>query len=63
MCADIVVFDARTVSDRATFEDPPHQYAAGVKHVFVNRGHVLRDGEHGSQAGPGAVGTGQNTVG
>ena len=45
MFADIVVFDAQTISDRATFEDP-HQYAVGVKHVFVNGDHVLRDGEH-----------------
>jgi len=45
MFADVVVFDPSTIADRATFEDP-HQYAVGVKHVFVNGGHVLRDGEH-----------------
>jgi len=43
--ADIVVFDPRTIADKATFEKP-HQYAAGMKHVFVNGARVLKDGEH-----------------
>jgi N-acyl-D-amino-acid deacylase len=45
MFADIVVFDPGTISDQATFEKP-HQYALGMKHVFVNGVHVLKDGEH-----------------
>jgi N-acyl-D-amino-acid deacylase len=45
MFADIVVFDPAAIADRATYEQP-HQYAVGVKHVFVNGVHVLRDGEH-----------------
>jgi N-acyl-D-amino-acid deacylase len=42
--ADIVVFDAETVADRATYEDP-HQYAVGVRDVVVNGQVALRDGE------------------
>ncbi|HEV8158119.1 MAG TPA: D-aminoacylase, partial [Pyrinomonadaceae bacterium] len=35
MFADIVIFDPNTIADRATFEKP-HQYAVGVRDVFVN---------------------------
>ncbi|HEX8184858.1 MAG TPA: D-aminoacylase [Blastocatellia bacterium] len=45
MYADVVVFDPRTIADKATFEKP-HQYAVGMKHVFVNGVQVLKDGEH-----------------
>ncbi len=43
--ADVVVFDPKTIADNATFEKP-HQYAVGMKHVFVNGRQVLKDGEH-----------------
>ncbi|HEX8999276.1 MAG TPA: D-aminoacylase [Blastocatellia bacterium] len=49
--ADVVIFDPKTVGDRATFEKP-HQYAVGMQHVFVNGRHVLKDGEH-TDAKPG----------
>lgn len=33
--ADVIVFDPNEFRDMATFDDP-HQYARGMKHVFVN---------------------------
>lgn len=51
--ADVVVFDPATVGDPATFRQP-HQYATGIRHVFVNGATVLRDGEHTGER-PGLV--------
>ncbi|MCP4898989.1 MAG: D-aminoacylase [bacterium] len=51
--ADVVVFDPRTIQDHATFTEP-HQYATGMKHVFVNGVQVLAEGEH-TGALPGKV--------
>lgn len=39
--ADITVFDAQTVADRATYFDP-HHYSVGIRHVVVNGIPVLR---------------------
>jgi N-acyl-D-amino-acid deacylase len=51
--ADVVVFDRAKMQDHATFENP-HQYSAGMVHVFVNGAQVLKDGEH-TGARPGRV--------
>jgi N-acyl-D-amino-acid deacylase len=51
--ADVVVFDPAAVADRATFQEP-HQYAAGIEHVFVNGTAVVGHGEH-TGALPGRV--------
>lgn len=51
--ADVVIFDANTIKDNATFSKP-HQYATGMKHVFVNGIQVLKDEEH-TGAFPGRV--------
>ncbi|SDB19412.1 N-acyl-D-amino-acid deacylase [Flavobacteriaceae bacterium MAR_2010_188] len=51
--ADLAIFDAKTISDHATFEKPM-QYSTGMQHVFVNGEQVLKDGEH-TGATPGRV--------
>jgi len=43
--ADVVIFDPNTIADKATFEKP-HQFAVGVRDVFVNGTHLLKNGEH-----------------
>jgi dihydroorotase len=50
--ADLTVFDAETVADRATFEDSL-QYSEGIPHVIVAGSLVVRDGALVEAAFPG----------
>lgn len=43
--ADVVIFDPASIADKATFEKP-HQFAVGVRDVFVNGIQMLKDGNH-----------------
>jgi N-acyl-D-amino-acid deacylase len=59
MFADLAIFDPATIADRATFE-APHQFAFGMKHVFVNGTQVLKNGEHtGAKPGRAVYGPGK----
>src|SRR5580704_10259157 len=42
--ADITIFDAARVIDKATFDDPL-QYSEGIQFVLVNGTPVLKDGQ------------------
>jgi N-acyl-D-aspartate/D-glutamate deacylase len=53
MLADVVVFDANTIADRATFTQP-HQLSIGMQHVFVNGVAVVKNGTH-TGAKPGRI--------
>lgn len=41
--ADLVVFDADTIQDEATYVDP-HRYPSGIHHVMINGKFVIRSG-------------------
>jgi N-acyl-D-amino-acid deacylase len=51
--ADLVLFDAATVNDPATFEKP-HAYATGIPYVLVNGVVVVKNSEH-TGATPGVI--------
>ena len=53
MWADVVVFNPKTVMDKATYEDP-HRYPEGIEYVLVNGEIVVDKGEH-TGALPGKV--------
>ncbi len=51
MWADVTIFDANRVSDRATFENP-HQYPIGISYVIVNGVVTIESDRHtGALAG------------
>ncbi|MCW5911570.1 MAG: D-aminoacylase [Cyclobacteriaceae bacterium] len=45
MAADIVMFDAATVGDAATFVNP-HAYSIGFRYILVNGEAVVEEGKH-----------------
>jgi dihydroorotase/N-acyl-D-amino-acid deacylase len=53
LAADITIFDLKTVTDKATFENPP-QYPVGIPYVIVNGVVVIDQGQH-TGAKPGRV--------
>src|SRR5260370_34109973 len=52
MDADVVVFDAETISDRASYARSTLP-SAGIRHVLVNGTFVVRDGAIVADAKPG----------
>jgi N-acyl-D-amino-acid deacylase len=48
--ADLVVFDRKTVADRATYEEPL-LYPAGIPHVLLGGAFAVRNGELQRAAG------------
>lgn len=51
MCADIAIFDPKTIVDTATYDDPI-QFPEGIEHVIVNGEITVEGGEHtGVRAG------------
>ena len=58
--ADITIFSAEQVIDKATFENP-HQYPEGIEYVIVNGTLVIEKGQHlGSKPGRVLYGKGKN---
>ncbi|MHA2282446.1 MAG: N-acyl-D-amino-acid deacylase family protein [Promethearchaeota archaeon] len=45
MWADLVIFDADTIVDRATYTDP-HQYPDGIHYVIINGEIVVKEKQH-----------------
>jgi dihydroorotase/N-acyl-D-amino-acid deacylase len=61
--ADITIFNAGTIRDVSTFEDPTH-YSQGIEHVFVNGTAVVANGKiTGARAGQPVRGAGARKAG
>ena len=43
-CADITIFNPKTVIDLATYQDP-HQYPKGIEYVIVNGQVAVKEGK------------------
>jgi N-acyl-D-aspartate/D-glutamate deacylase len=50
--ADLTIFDAQTIGDRATFQEPA-QESTGVKYVIVNGVMIVKDGRLQANVNPG----------
>jgi N-acyl-D-amino-acid deacylase len=44
MFADVMIFDPKTIIDKATYEQP-HQLSVGVQHVLVNGQAIVSEGQ------------------
>lgn len=53
MVADVVVFDAENITDKATYVDPG-QYSQGVVHLVVNGKQVIKNSKQ-TNAMPGRI--------
>lgn len=53
MVADVVVFDAENITDKATYAEPG-QYSQGVVHLVVNGQQVIKNSEQ-TDAMPGGI--------
>ncbi|MFW9824323.1 MAG: amidohydrolase family protein [Candidatus Thorarchaeota archaeon] len=53
MCADVVIFDADKIIDKATYTDP-HQFPDGIHYVIINGEIVVKNKEH-TNAKPGKI--------
>ena len=50
--ADLTIFDARSITDKSSFQDPA-QYAEGIRFVLVNGVLIVKDGQLQSPLHPG----------
>ncbi|MCY7345188.1 MAG: D-aminoacylase [Pyrinomonadaceae bacterium] len=57
--ADLVIFDEKQITDRATFENP-HQYPIGISRVYVNGTAVFADGKMTGARSGAALRRGEN---